>query len=407
MNQPGITTGDLYEDPTGESTNSSLGVQRISSQLRVVSATPADMKRMAELMATVASPWSDTYPFSGSPASCLRMLVRENSDVVVVKDGEKPLASFLLGDLFLGRPAVRIPVFHEAPSNGQQIADYIRAAVKEGLKRAVAKNPDEKNQVIYVTLPTGPGKKENPNLIDAYFPEIKLSLGDPPAGDPELAIIKDRVTNYLAEGQDEVLFRLNGRGPRNDNSNPYYAPPRLKEKKEKLKVDITVNNPRDPRLSQIMWELANGMAASEPWLHYGYLVKECKEKLSVPGSLIFIATAGGSPVGFALFDPRGFLDLPEIGYLWVREDCRGRGVGTRLMDEVVKFMEENSMGSRLYLAVSEPNTEAQKLYSRYGFILVTSISNYNVSNESELVMVKFIRPGLELPAHFEVEDQEP
>ncbi len=260
---------------------------------------------------------------------------------------------------------------------------------------------------MYVTLPIGQGSP-----VEPYFGEVRQSLGDPPAGEPPIGIIEEYVSDYLAEGQSEVIFKLNGRAPRNKNSDTYYAPSPRESRKEhegELKIDIEVQDPADVEW-KIMYRLAGGMSATEPWQHYGYTRRECYDKLRVPGSKIFIAYSTEEekePIGFALFDPRGFLDLPEIAYLWVNENCRGKGIGTRLMDEVVKYMPGNKMGNRLYLCVSSPNEDAQRLYKRYGFERVTSIPDYNVANEFEVVLVLHLNgeEAIELPSHFRAVDE--
>jgi ribosomal protein S18 acetylase RimI-like enzyme len=82
----------------------------------------------------------------------------------------------------------------------------------------------------------------------------------------------------------------------------------------------------------------------------------------------FVATADGSDVGLV----RGALHdrFHDAGYLismWVSPDARRQGVGSALVDAVVRWARNRGL-SRLYLDVTELNTAAISLYTRTGFV---------------------------------------
>jgi len=82
----------------------------------------------------------------------------------------------------------------------------------------------------------------------------------------------------------------------------------------------------------------------------------------------FVATGDGGDLGLV----RGALHdrLPDAGYLislWVAPDARGRGVGSALVDAVVRWAEAKGL-SRLFLDVGEKNEAAIAFYSRKGFV---------------------------------------
>ncbi|MBI9051807.1 MAG: GNAT family N-acetyltransferase [Anaerolineaceae bacterium] len=52
----------------------------------------------------------------------------------------------------------------------------------------------------------------------------------------------------------------------------------------------------------------------------------------------------------------------------VREDFRGKGIGTKLMDALLDWAKNNAMLSRLELIVFARNVQAIHLYQKFGFI---------------------------------------
>ena len=89
-----------------------------------------------------------------------------------------------------------------------------------------------------------------------------------------------------------------------------------------------------------------------------------------------LAEDGGEIIGFSLLFEKTISDIPvlvpgKIGYIQdfvVREDCRGRGVGTRLM-EASKEWAARRGAQYLRLSVLPDNTGAQRFYARHGLAM--------------------------------------
>jgi ribosomal protein S18 acetylase RimI-like enzyme len=91
--------------------------------------------------------------------------------------------------------------------------------------------------------------------------------------------------------------------------------------------------------------------------------------LNAPTKRLLVAEHQGSLVGLismhtgeSLYDDKPWAEVDE---LVIREGCRSRGIGTRLMDEAVTFARENGCG-RLTLTTDKDNADAARFYNRYG-----------------------------------------
>jgi len=80
------------------------------------------------------------------------------------------------------------------------------------------------------------------------------------------------------------------------------------------------------------------------------------------------------------------LDEAHIMTLAVREDGRRRGLGARLLLELIDASEK--MGARFFtLEVRKSNREAIELYARFGFQIMGERKNYYLDNmENALIM---------------------
>ncbi len=88
--------------------------------------------------------------------------------------------------------------------------------------------------------------------------------------------------------------------------------------------------------------------------------------LEAPAARGFIATQGydPAPVGFVL--ALLAVDEAEIISIAVREDCRQRGVGSRLIGQLIEALREEGARS-LFLDVAADNAAALGLYRSLGF----------------------------------------
>ncbi len=117
------------------------------------------------------------------------------------------------------------------------------------------------------------------------------------------------------------------------------------------------------------------MYASEPMQGGAGLDAEVQERL-IPGlasqanGRIFLATKGNEVVGIAIcfvgFSTFSALPLLNVHDLAVHRDCRGQGIGTKLL-RAAEAAATNEGCCKLTLEVQHENTSARRLYQRVGF----------------------------------------
>lgn len=100
---------------------------------------------------------------------------------------------------------------------------------------------------------------------------------------------------------------------------------------------------------------------------------EYEEWLSEPDAFVLIAEDGGRPVGYALVHYRSSDDsrvtgerFAELESLAVLPECRGRGLGSRLMTAVYRELHRLGVGE-LEIGVLSTNEGAIRFYERQGF----------------------------------------
>lgn len=133
------------------------------------------------------------------------------------------------------------------------------------------------------------------------------------------------------------------------------------------------------------------MAASEPWIT---LRRDYEASLAVirdPLREVYVATPAAATdiLGFVVLVMRGAF----VGYIQsiaVRENWRGRGLGSRLIvfAETRIFRETPNV----FICASSFNDRAKALYARLGYETVGELRDYVVRGESELLMRKSLGP---------------
>jgi [ribosomal protein S18]-alanine N-acetyltransferase len=133
------------------------------------------------------------------------------------------------------------------------------------------------------------------------------------------------------------------------------------------------------------------MAATEPWVT---LRRDFEASLSIlrdPLREVYVAVSeGGTDVlGFVALVMHGAF----VGYIQsiaVREDRRGRGLGSRLM----AFAESRifRVTPNVFICASSFNERARALYTRLGYETIGELRDYVVRGESELLMRKSLGP---------------
>jgi GNAT superfamily N-acetyltransferase len=102
------------------------------------------------------------------------------------------------------------------------------------------------------------------------------------------------------------------------------------------------------------------------WQGDGDREQRWRERLAIPGSYNLVALLDGRPVGMASGYPQDEPDVVWLHSMWVDPAARGKGVGDRLVAEIVEWA--TRAGAReMRLGVVEANTGAEALYLRQGF----------------------------------------
>jgi ribosomal protein S18 acetylase RimI-like enzyme len=140
------------------------------------------------------------------------------------------------------------------------------------------------------------------------------------------------------------------------------------------------------------------MATTEPWLTFGRGVDESYALIRDPSREVYVALDDASGeasrlasriAGFAVLVMQGAF----VGYiqsLAVRDDCRGRGIGTALME----FAERRILRDtpNVFICASSFNPGARRLYERLGYRVVGELPDYIVRGHAETLLRKTSGP---------------
>jgi ribosomal-protein-alanine N-acetyltransferase len=108
-----------------------------------------------------------------------------------------------------------------------------------------------------------------------------------------------------------------------------------------------------------------------------------------PDTDVLSALSGDEVVGFAVAWSVG--DQAELGNVAVAKEWRGRGVGERLVREVVTRLGRRGV-HEIFLEVRVSNRTARRLYERLGFVEIGRRRNYYARpSEDAIVMRKRLR----------------
>ncbi len=150
--------------------------------------------------------------------------------------------------------------------------------------------------------------------------------------------------------------------------------------------DISIRPTTDHREIDIC---ALMMSRTDPWITLGMDYNMCLEAFDGICKEIHIAKVGADIAGFVILQVCGTFS-GYIQTICVGEDYRGRGIGTTLLDfcekRVLKF------SPNLFICVSSFNTEARRLYEKYGFKVVGELDNFVRQGFTEILMRKTAGP---------------
>jgi ribosomal protein S18 acetylase RimI-like enzyme len=131
------------------------------------------------------------------------------------------------------------------------------------------------------------------------------------------------------------------------------------------------------------------MATTDPWVALGRTFDRCLEVMGDPTLERYVATSEGEVVGFILLTMQGTF-TGYIKSVAVREDWRGRGLGSRLL----AFAEERILreSPNVFMCVSSFNPRARALYERLGYETVGELRDFIVRGHHERLLRKTIGP---------------
>ncbi len=108
--------------------------------------------------------------------------------------------------------------------------------------------------------------------------------------------------------------------------------------------------------------------------------------LERPGVELWVAELEGEVAAYAVL--WCILEEGELANIAVRDDLRGRGIGSVLLGRILVVAETSGVRS-LYLEVRESNRSARRLYAARGFVeIAVRRDYYNNPRENALVLKK-------------------
>jgi [ribosomal protein S18]-alanine N-acetyltransferase len=115
----------------------------------------------------------------------------------------------------------------------------------------------------------------------------------------------------------------------------------------------------------------------KPWRRSFFLAD-----INRPQGLSVVAEEDGVILGYAV---AWGTEETHLANLAVSEHERGKGLGGKLLDEVIAFAQRNKAGS-MYLEVRVSNTVARKFYSERGFVPTFLRKGYYENGEDAVIM---------------------
>jgi len=136
------------------------------------------------------------------------------------------------------------------------------------------------------------------------------------------------------------------------------------------------------------------MASSEPWRRLGRSLEQSYEIVRDPAREVYVALEPSPPaeprvVGFVVIIMQGAF----VGYIQsvaVRDDCRGRGLGTALLELAERRILRDT--PNVFICVSSFNPGARRLYERLGYTVAGELTDYVVRGHSEILLRKTTGP---------------
>lgn len=153
---------------------------------------------------------------------------------------------------------------------------------------------------------------------------------------------------------------------------------------QKENVIITVTkDPKDFGICALM------MSDTDPWITLGMNYSQCLNAFEGDCKEVYVVSCENEIIGFVILQVCGTFS-GYIQTICIREDSRGQGFGTMLLEfceqRILKF------SPNVFICVSSFNSEAIKLYYEFGFKLVGELDNFVKEGFTELLLRKTVGP---------------
>lgn len=137
--------------------------------------------------------------------------------------------------------------------------------------------------------------------------------------------------------------------------------------------------------SQEAAQCAELMVTSEPWITLRLPLETALAIVTDPAKEVYAIRDVRGVAGFVVVDMRGLL-RGYVQILCVRSDCRGRGLGSTLLQWAENRIFRDS--PNVFICVSSFNSGARRLYERLGFELVGVLRELLVPGHDEMLFRK-------------------
>lgn len=122
-----------------------------------------------------------------------------------------------------------------------------------------------------------------------------------------------------------------------------------------------------------------------------YIKDELKlaKKIINSNSLVYIAEHKGETVGYFALTFRN--KIADIDFLSVKKKYHSKGIGTKLLNCVIKLAKKNNKVSKISIGVWAKNFPAIGLYNKFGFYVAKVRKRHYPNGDDKLIMEKMLR----------------
>lgn len=144
-----------------------------------------------------------------------------------------------------------------------------------------------------------------------------------------------------------------------------------------MAVTIAIENPLQDDVRVLVAELDEYLSALSPPEANFFL---SAEQLAEPSTTVWVARDGGRAVGCGALK-RHDSRIAEVKRMFTREECRGNGVGRRILGEIVNTALSEGI-EELVLETGDRHPDAWAIYEKAGFVRCGPVLDYPDSEYS-------------------------